>query len=346
MTNMSEKTRKTPLYLNPKSRRIMNTANRRRVRAFIWASVLIPVIGITLIEQNKSGRFSSQNLFLHCNIFLIDPNILNILKDENEILDVVIDISKMAKKKAPKYAFTICNINLTQVDECYGFGAGRDIGDTVLPTNATRLSELDIEKGTPEVISFLDEAKRLFTCNVSMIDHTAKMDVGMLQYECFWCRYPFETRGIGCPIRYVPDQAIKSYYSEISKDIYTIKENITADRKTRINDPRLRVKEANYYETDGVFCSFNCCQAWITDNHSDKTYSNSQPLLQKMYGDMTGDRTAVILAAPHWRLRKESGGHLNIHSFREGFNKVEYRDQGTFFRFRPIGHAFEPCLRF
>lgn len=255
-------------------------------------------------------------------------------------------MSQMAKKKAVKYSFTIRNINLTQVDERYGFGARTDIGDTVLPTNATRLSELDIEKGTPEVISFFDEAKRLFTCNVSMIDHTAKMDVSILRHECFWCRYPFETRGIGCPIRYVPDQAVKSYYSEISKDIYTIKENITTDRKTRINDPRLRVKEADYYETDGVFCSFNCCQAWITDNRSNKMYGNSQTLLQKMYGDMTGDRTAVILPAPHWRLRKESGGHLNIHSYREGFNKVEYRAQGTFFRFRPIGHAFEACLRF
>ncbi len=250
------------------------------------------------------------------------------------------------KVKASKYTFILKNVNMRSIDEKYRFVVGTDFTDTALPPNTTKLTELGTDRATPELVSFLDEAKRPHSCHVSMIDHTAQMDVGMLRYDCYWCRYPFDTRGIGCPVRHVSSQAVKTYYSEISRDIRTIKENITNKRKGIIKDPRVSVENADYYETDGVFCSFNCCQAWINDNKHDRTYDQSHSLLIRMYCEMFDVPSVSIDPAPHWRLRRESGGHHTPLTFREGFGKVEYEYCGTFFRVRPIGRLYEEKLHF
>lgn len=255
-------------------------------------------------------------------------------------------MAKPKKTKQSKFMFTLKNVNMRSIDEKYRFIVGTDITDTDMPINATKLTELGTERATPELISFLDEAKRSHTCHVSMIDHSTQVDVSMLRYDCYWCRYPFDTRGIGCPVRYIPSQAVKTFYSEISRDTRTIKENITDKRRTILNDPRVFVEKADYYETDGVFCSFNCCQAWIDDNKHDSLYDPSHSLLIKMYCDMMNVKAVEIKAAPHWRLRRESGGHYTHLTFREGFGKVEYDYCGTFFKFRPIGRMYEEKLHF
>jgi hypothetical protein len=259
-------------------------------------------------------------------------------------------MNKRAKKG--KYTFTLQGVNIAKINHTYGIEISNDemVEDDKLSVNTTRLTELNTDKGTPEVISFLDETKRLHTCHVSMIDFQSRMDVNLLRYHCFWCRHPFDTHPIGCPIKYVSSQAEKKYHSHISRDTYTIKENVTTKRRQDLDEnEQLSLKIGEYYETDGVFCSFNCCQAWINDNKHNRMYDRSTMLLMKMYNNMMGTRMVIITHAPHWRILETYGGHLNIIKFREGFNKVDYECHGNTKqvpKFLPLGTLFEEKIKF
>lgn len=254
--------------------------------------------------------------------------------------------------KKGKYIFTLKNVNISKINHTYGLKIlSIDLNeDDNLSTHTTKLTELNAEKGTPEVISFLDESKCLRTCYVSMIDFQSRMDVNLLRYHCFWCRHPFDTRPIGCPIKYISSQAEKKYHSHISRDTYTIKENVTAKRRKDLNKSKeLSIKIGEYYETDGVFCSFNCCSAWVNDNKHIRLYDNSTMLLMKMYNTMMGTKMVIISPAPHWRVLEMYGGHLNIIKFREGFNKIDYECHGntkTVPNFLPLGTLFEEKIKF
>ena len=141
----------------------------------------------------------------------------------------------MPKAGKSKYVLLLKSINIDKINAKYELNSNNPLlVDN--PSTTTKLSELSTEKGTPDVISFLDESKRSHVCNISMIDFNAKMNINLLRYHCFWCKNPFETKPIGCPINYVSEQAIKKYHSHISKDTYTIKENITSNRKEKIQD--------------------------------------------------------------------------------------------------------------
>jgi len=261
-------------------------------------------------------------------------------------------------KRAPskKYTFTLKNLNIQHINDKYDIQIPSE-EESILSEkpidNTTKLTELNNNnKGTPELISFLDESKRAHTCHISMIDFESRMDVNLLRYNCYWCRHPFETRPIGCPIKYVSSQAEKRYNSHISRDVYTIKENVTSKKREHMDtntNEQLSVKRAEYYVTDGVFCSFNCCQAWINDNKHTYKYKLSSVLLMKMYNSFMNTKMVVIVPAPHWRILEQYGGHLNIIKFREGFNKIGYTYHGVtknLPKFLPEGTLFEENIKF
>ena len=232
--------------------------------------------------------------------------------------------------KKGKYYFELDNINIENVHRQYGIPHVNflDTPDPE-PDDTTKLTELNTNKGNPSVISFLDENKRHRNCHVSMIDFDSKKEVTLLRYHCFWDRHPFNTQPIGCPIKYVPDHAIKKYYSYISKDTYTIKQDVSKERCKTL-DENIKVRKGGYYETDGVFCSFNCCQAYINANKHDRRYDHSSVLLLKMYTEMTNtEKNVSISPASHWRTLSCYGGHQNIVRFRENFNKIDYVYHGT-----------------
>ena len=112
---------------------------------------------------------------------------------------------------------------------------------------------------------------------------------------------------------------------------------------------QLSLKFGEYYETDGVFCSFNCCQSWINDNKHNRMYDSSTMLLLKLYNTIMGTRMIVISPAPHWRVLETYGGHLNIIKFREGYNKMDYECHGNTKPlpiFLPLGTLFEEKIKF
>jgi len=255
-----------------------------------------------------------------------------------------------------RYIFTLKCINTEKVDQRFGISIVSNINtvENKVPENTTKISDLTTNRNTPEIISFIDEAKKAHKCTISMIDFNTNKEIGQSNtYDCFWCRTPIPNNimAIGCPIKYVPTQAVKSYYSEISKDKYTIKENITTKRNASINkeESNLTIIDKNYYLTDGIFCSFNCCMAYIEDNKHNSLYDMSEGLLLKMYHDIHPTKVVSIDEAPHWRKLKQFGGDLTIEQFRESFNKIEYQNHGfmsCFPKFKSVGVLFEEKLKF
>ena len=263
-------------------------------------------------------------------------------------------VNNMEEKK---YTFTLKDVNTEKVDQRFGISIVSNITaiENQVPENSTKISDLTINRNTPDIVSFIDESKKVHKCTISMVDfNTNKEIIQCSAYDCFWCRnlIPNNVIDIGCPIKYAPTQAVKTYYSEISKDKYTIKENITTKREETIKkdiENKLTIIDKNYYLTDGIFCSFNCCMAYIDDNKYNSLYDMSECLLLKMYHDFYPSKVASIDKAPHWRKLKQYGGDLTIEQFRDSFNKIEYQAHGFMScipKFKSIGVLFEEKLKF
>lgn len=255
-----------------------------------------------------------------------------------------------------KYIFTLKGVKTEKIDQRFGISIVSNINVVEhVPNNTTKISDLSTTRNTPEIISFIDESKKSHKCTISMIDFKSKMEFPFSNiYDCFWCRnsIPSKVTAIGCPIKYIPTQAVKTYYSEISKDKYTIKENITTKRQKHIeesNNNALSIINKNYYITDGIFCSFNCCMSYIEDNKHNSMYNISEMLLLKMYHDIYPTKVTTIDEAPHWRKLHQCGGDLTIEQFRDSFNKIEYKEHGYISKiptFQSLGVLFEEKLQF
>jgi hypothetical protein len=213
------------------------------------------------------------------------------------------------------------------------------------PENITKLS--DIHDDSKLVYNFLDEAKINHKCNISMIDHDNKIQHSNKLYCCFWCRQfiPKHIKGIGCPIEYVHNIHEKKYYSNITKQIYTIKEAISAKKPDNLTS----IKH-DYYISDGIFCSFNCCMAYIYDNRDKEMYALSEMLLLKIYNTIYPDNNlSTIKRAPAWRLLRCYGGHLSYIEFKESFKNIEYRYHGIIKKcptFSSICQLYEKKINF
>lgn len=210
---------------------------------------------------------------------------------------------------------------------------------------ATKIDELEQPKNEPELMSFLDEGKRPHLCQISRINFDSNTT-----YKCFWDRneIPRDVCPISCPIKFVPSKITKSYFSELSREKYTISENITSSKAEYMKakkDDRFSLTPRGYYECEGIFCSFNCCIAYIEDNRKNQYYKQSQELLLSMYKELNNStQDASIIAAPHWLLLKEHGGHLTIEQFRSSFNRIVYNSYGKT-HFKPVGYLYEENYR-
>jgi hypothetical protein len=247
-----------------------------------------------------------------------------------------------------KYAFSLYGINMEKVDNKYSIAHSTSVAEEPIPQNTTKIEDLTSKNNT-EIVSFLDESKRVRKCTVSYIDYDKK-----IKYRCFWDRNPIpdNMHPIGCPIRFLPSKAYKSYNSEISKEKYVISEPVSETRADEVRerqDNRLYVENKGEYECDGIFCSFNCCLAYINapENKHNPQYKNSERLLLQLYADINGKLISIkeLIPAPHWRMLSEYGGSLSIQQFRDSFNKVEYLDHGVISSVS-LGKLFESKIKF
>lgn len=212
----------------------------------------------------------------------------------------------------------------------------------------------DIDKNST-MVSFVDRLKHPILCHVSQIDIASGVKLSQnTSIPCFWCRHTFKTQPIGCPVKFVSHRVVKRFDSEINKDNYTIKENVTSNKSRHLNneiangDDTLAVKTNGYFETDGIFCSFNCCRSYIQEHRNEPMYSNSAHLLVKMYNEIFKTDRVCISEAPDWRLIDDrGGGPLTIEKFREDFDRVTYDYHGHIKHLnRPILHAWEEKIEF
>lgn len=171
---------------------------------------------------------------------------------------------------------------------------------------------------------FFDESKKEHRCRLLMINTLNQTIQKQPHLHCYWCHHTFPSYPIGCPIDWVNSKVKKTYYSHITTDTYEMTGELDSS-KIEMMDPKLfKQINSSYYITDGIFCSFNCCLAYILDNNNE-LYKNSQQLLYKMLEDLN-IQVNVIKPSPHWKTLKSYGGIYSIQDFRNQFNIITVTD--------------------
>lgn len=247
------------------------------------------------------------------------------------------------------------NIDMGIIDQKFNFIVYREKNKNE-PKKKTRITEINKNSHKNSYFSYIDEAKKDHICLLTMKDFL-KQDSLPLQTDihCFWCRHSFSSRPIGCPINYKSSRLFKKYYSEITKNNYVLEETVTMkqldDSKLSKNENyfSLELEPQNHYVTDGIFCSFNCCYAFIEENKNRTLYNQSESLLKKIYYDLFPNYDVQLVKSPHWRLLKKYGGELTIDEYRKNFFKVEYNNNNDFLTTFPtcktIGLLFEKKIK-
>jgi hypothetical protein len=237
------------------------------------------------------------------------------------------------------------------------------------------LSDVDREKikqkhgiETNEKIKIYDEIKR----QKELWTYPYDLNKNLSQIRCHWDHHTFDnaqSNYVVCPLNYTPKQVAIKGQNEINTHIgqvnsgttinsFVIKENIPRCKdinnledksassklipsatKCNSNIKNLIEVTSGYYETDGIFCSPECCLAFINNEKSKaggSKYIDSERLLHSMLG-----LTKRILPANHYRLLEPYGGKLTIEQFRNNNKSVKYEYHGTTVL---ISHLFEKKL--
>ena len=249
----------------------------------------------------------------------------------------------MASKKCYIY---LKGLDIEKIDTKYKLNCKPNLMDnTTKLNNITPIGKLtatlDLDK-----YCFLDETKKNHDCIIS----TIKMNNLDKCSTCFWCRHSFETVPIGCPIKYEHSYVIKKFYSHITKNWYSSKENIFEEHIGEyLKQPdKYNVIKKGYYKTDGVFCSFNCCIAFIQNNQYNNLYNNSMQLLTQFYFTVY-KQMMDLESANSWRLLYNYGGNQTIDEFRSNFKKISFVDHyiiENIPNINPIGYIFEKKINF
>jgi len=267
------------------------------------------------------------------------------------------------KPRHKSITFTLKGINAKVLEERYGIVIESNLGNITAPKYTTPIDGLSLNNTDSKLFSYFDESKKTHRCFCTMVNQDNEPLPSKTTTCCFWCRNQFSSAPIGIPLRYVWSQSVKSYYSEITKDTYQIRENISIKKRQQLEalksapetigensyEVDININKNEYYITDGVFCSFNCAYAYILDNEQNPDYTLSKSLIINMY-ERLFEAEFTIFAAPNWRLLSQYGGHLTIDEFREQFNKIEYIDLENRFANKPIQYTsskvFEQKIKF
>ena len=159
------------------------------------------------------------------------------------------------------------------------------------------------------------------SCSFSVCDGLE----GNMNLCCYWDRHPIGGTVYKCPIRKIYSGERKSYKSSINGNTYSIQDNLNTDEF--------------YYETDGNFCSVECCWSFLeAEEAQNPLYENSKQLITSILG-------REPKAAPHWRILKPYGGSQTIEKFREGFKYKEYRLDEVISGNYPFVYKFKEMYR-
>ena len=236
-----------------------------------------------------------------------------------------------------RYQFTLRIHELDEIDKKYGLhnileeisksiSKQSDNGEYVISDFFYDMNEHESQKcKMTDVYTILDYAPPLFQGSEgrsaqykqwivggNILDKDLQMLPLQTNIHCYWCRHSFDTTPVGCPLSMRVDPSKKVHSSVIKNQIFELTETEYHRGKKIV------------YETDGIFCSFNCALAYAKDRNYDPEYSQSYQLLQEMYCSIYGLDGGKLTEAPSWKLLDNYGGILNIQEFRETFQVIEY----------------------
>lgn len=184
--------------------------------------------------------------------------------------------------------------------------------------------------------TFLDDGRKSFRNRPTMLSNVNRAgELAAGTVSCFWCRHRFDSDPVGCPLMYVPAQISRTLVTQ-TRETYTISENVS---ESDVDVGTLQSRE--YFETDGVFCSYPCCLAYIQDNRHNPLYAQSKTLLHIMAQQAGCGRP--LTAAPSWRMLQEYGGPLSIDEFRKRHENYTYTQSHEIHKIpmHPVSVMFE-----
>ena len=201
--------------------------------------------------------------------------------------------------------------------------------DTASFEAVTNLSDLLHEKSL-RYITIYDSSKINSKMWLIMADFTSSIFLPITTDKpCWWCRGTFKSSPIGCPIEYCPSTMSNSPLGRDSKKLEYVKQkfinsNVVKERSDgSVENPSCKTGY-DFFETEGIFCSFPCCKAYIIDkNGSNRKYKESCTLLTLMYYKLYGEIINIETAAS-FHIIKEWGGHLTLEEFRNSHCKLIY----------------------
>lgn len=181
--------------------------------------------------------------------------------------------------------------------------------------DGVRLTDIlhERDRKSRRCVTFLDACKNPLKLWVNMIDLT---QVGALpritRKPCWWCRNTFTSQPLGCPIRYNPEATTPLDIERITQKF--VEANLPTDQGT------------DFFETEGLFCTFSCVKAYILDEISrtkSNKYKEALTLLSLLYFKVFKSNDDIPVAGS-WRLLTDFGGHLTPEEYRASCGLVEY----------------------
>lgn len=210
----------------------------------------------------------------------------------------------MVHKKTAQYTFVLSGINVNELIKLYYHEEEKETAEDV-----TQIVQ-DVKKEA--FYHFYDFQKNKISFLLTMIDNlNTRVLPEKTTKPCWWCGYEFENSPIGLPIRYHTSYKNNPYISEYEKYMKSIGHSGEG--------------KFEFFETEGIFCSFPCCKAMIL---SDPSYKKSITLLNLMYSKCNEDckpsTENKIKKAGSWKLLEKWGGPLTITEYRKSFDNIEY----------------------
>lgn len=242
----------------------------------------------------------------------------------------------MSEENSTQYIFKLTEIDVIKIlEKYYEFKVTDEDSGIVLPS----LMEDESECKELNVTSLLHETSDRYITWLDPLHSEVKMWIHMKDFTtgslpittdkpCWWCRESFQTHPIGAPLKYHPHVKEGKIYDVCKCNLDKLNFN------SETND---------FFETEGIFCSFPCVKAWISEKaKTDVKYRHSGELLTQLYYKLYG-KIEILPKAPSWKLINKWGGHLTINEFRNTYCTLHYifTESSTKPFMYSIGHYIE-----
>lgn len=214
-----------------------------------------------------------------------------------------INPAKLDKKYNMKDVKKIIETDLIEIDmfkepkKSFGKPAQKKSDISKLQTELENLGISESKPKTYETIVVNNNTFKLKAYSCFKDEHSNGEVPKFTDIKCWWCRSGISTniRPLGMPIKYN--------------------------------------KENNFFDTEGIFCSFNCMCSYLHENTNVSQYKDSNSLIYFMYKCIFNEYPYKmnIRKAPSWKLLKDYGGSLSIEEFRTMFNTVNIHTQNIEF---------------